>query len=86
MIPQRAWSAPAQHLLQYIPLPNIGPATFSTGGEAQTLRDDKGSFRVDGNSDRWGLLSGYYFFDDYTLNNPYPDRPGRRERSRLQRV
>ncbi len=25
IIPQRAWSAPAQHLLQYIPLPNDGP-------------------------------------------------------------
>ena len=28
MIPQRAWSAPAQHLLQYIPLPNTGTLAF----------------------------------------------------------
>ena len=23
-------------------------------------------------SQRFGLISGYYYFDDYTLNNPYP--------------
>ncbi len=33
IIPQSVWSAPAQHLLQYIPLPNDGPSTFSTGAE-----------------------------------------------------
>ena len=31
IIPTRAWSAPAQHLLQYIPQPNVGSGTFSTG-------------------------------------------------------
>ena len=49
IIPQRVWSSPAQHLLQYIPLPNIGPSTFSTGAQGETVRDDKGSFRVDAN-------------------------------------
>jgi hypothetical protein len=76
IIPQQVWSAPAQHLLQYIPLPNVGPSTFSTGAEGQTVRDDKGSFKVDANSERWGLLSAYYFFDDYNLNNPYPTGQG----------
>jgi hypothetical protein len=76
VIPPRAWSAPAQHLLQYIPLPNDGPATFSSGTEGQKLRDDKGSFRVDSNSDRWGLISAYYFFDDFFENNPYPTGQG----------
>ena len=76
IIPQRAWSAPAQHLLQYIPLPNAGPSTFSTGAEGQKLRDDKSSFRIDEDNGRWGLLSAYYFFDDYTLNNPYPTGQG----------
>ena len=69
-IPQRAWSAPGQHLLQYIPLPNVGSTTFSTSSDGQILRDDKGGLRVDGNSDRRGLLSVYYFIDDYNLNNP----------------
>jgi Carboxypeptidase regulatory-like domain/TonB dependent receptor len=76
IIPQRAWSAPANNLLQYIPAPNVGDSTFSTGSVGKYLRDDKGSFRVDGNSDRWGLLTAYYYFDDYTLNNPYPTGQG----------
>lgn len=75
IIPQHAWSAPAQRLMQYIPQANVGD-TFSTAGEGKTLRDDKGSFRADGNSQRWGLLSAYYYFDDYRLNNPYPTGQG----------
>jgi hypothetical protein len=76
IIPQQAWLSPAQHLLQYIPLPNDGPSTFSTGSDGETVRDDKGSFRIDGNSDRLGLLTAYYFVDDYTVNNPYPTGQG----------
>jgi hypothetical protein len=76
IIPQRGWSEPSKHLLPYIPTPNIGDSIFSTGVDGKTLRDDKGSFRIDGNSTRWGLLSGYYFFDDYALNNPYPTGQG----------
>jgi len=76
IIPQRAWSAPAKNLLQYIPLPNVGDSTFSTAAEGKTVRDDKGSFRADGTSEHWGSLSGYYFFDDYGVNNPYPTGQG----------
>jgi Carboxypeptidase regulatory-like domain len=76
MIPQVAWSAPAKYLLNSIPLPNDGPATFTTASQGEVLRDDKTSFRVDGNNHRWGLLSAYYFFDDFTLNNPYPTGQG----------
>ena len=32
VIPQRAWTVPSQNLLQYIPLPNAGPNTFSGDG------------------------------------------------------
>jgi hypothetical protein len=71
VIPQRAWSAPAKNLLQYIPTPNSGSNQISTAAYSQTVRDDKGSFRLDGNT-RWGQLSGYYFVDDYHLDNPYP--------------
>ncbi len=70
IIPQRAWSLPAQKLLQYIPAPN-NTNGFSTSAFDQTLRDDKGAARVDANT-RWGLLSAYYFADDFILNNPYP--------------
>ena len=71
-IPQRAWSEPARHLLAYIPAPNIGDGTFATSSAGKILRDDKSSGRVDGNSERFGLFSAYYYFDDYRLNNPYP--------------
>jgi hypothetical protein len=70
-IPQSAWSAPAKNLLQYIPSPNVGQNQFSTSAFSQTVRDDKGSARIDGNT-RFGQLSAYYFLDDYNLDNPYP--------------
>jgi hypothetical protein len=76
IIPQRVWSEPAKHLLQYIPAPNVGDATFSTGGEGKILRDGKAGFRADVNTQRWGLISGYYYYDDYNLNNPYPTGQG----------
>ncbi len=71
VVPQKAWSSPAQHLLQYIPSPNSGSNVFATSAYAQTVRDDKTSARLDGNS-RLGQLTGYYFFDQYLLDNPYP--------------
>jgi hypothetical protein len=71
VIPQNAWSAPAKNLLQYIPSPNSSSSQFSTSAFSQTVRDDKGSGRIDFNS-RLGQLSGYYFLDDYRLDNPYP--------------
>jgi Carboxypeptidase regulatory-like domain/TonB dependent receptor len=75
VIPQTAWSAPALALLKYIPSPNSGADQFTTSAYAQTVRDDKVSGRVDGNS-RWGQLSTYYFFDNYRLDNPYPGQQG----------
>jgi hypothetical protein len=74
-IPARAWSVPAQNLLQYIPAPNASSDQFSTSAYNQALRDDKGALRVDANTG-WGLVSGYYFLDDYSLNNPYPVAQG----------
>jgi hypothetical protein len=75
IIPIQAWSIPGQRLLQYIPAPNVGDTQFSTGSSAQTVRDDKASVRLDGNT-RVGLMSGYYFVDDYRLDNPYPRQQG----------
>ncbi len=76
VIPQRAWAEPSRHLLPYIPSPNVAEGVFSTAALGRVLRDDKGSFRVDGTFTRWGTLSAYYFFDDYSLNNPYPAGQG----------
>jgi hypothetical protein len=71
VIPQSAWSVPAQRMLQYIPAPNTASGTFATSSYNQTVRDDKAATRVDANT-RWGLLSAYYFIDDFYLVNPYP--------------
>jgi len=70
VIPMSAWSAPAKNLLRYIPQPNVGANTFATSAYNQTLRDDKGAYRLDYNS-HW-VCSLLLFLDDYTLNNPYP--------------
>lgn len=74
-IPQTAWSAPAKSLLQYIPSPNVTATQYSTSAFAQTNRDDKGSVRLDADT-HIGRISGYYFLDDYTLDNPYPSQQG----------
>jgi hypothetical protein len=74
-IPTSAWSAPAINLLKYIPKPNNPNGTFSTSAFNETLRDDKGAYRLDANT-RWGLLSAYYFLDDWSQNNPYPVAQG----------
>jgi Carboxypeptidase regulatory-like domain len=69
-IPQNVWSVPAQKLLQYIPAPNTSNG-YATSSFNQVVRDDKGAVRVDANS-RLGLFSGYYFVDDFNLDDPYP--------------
>ena len=74
-IPESAWSVPAQNLLKYIPAPNSSSNQFSTSAFNQELRDDKGAVRLDANTG-WGLISAYYFLDDYSLNNPYPVAQG----------
>jgi hypothetical protein len=75
VIPQSAWSAPAMHLLQYIPSANNANGTFSSSAFDLSLRDDKGAYRVDANTG-WGLLTAYYFLDDWSQNNPYPIAQG----------
>jgi hypothetical protein len=70
VIPQSAFSAPSAALLKYIPTPNLADGLFTSSALDETLRDDKWSFRVDANT-RAGMFSGYYFFDDWKLVNPY---------------
>ncbi len=74
-IPQSLWSAPAQSLLGSIPRPNVGQALFATSAEAQTIDDNKGAVRFDWTHGS-GTLTGYYFLDDYSLDNPYPTGTG----------
>ena len=75
IIPQRAWSAPATTLLKYIPAPNVGNSVFSTSSYNQILDDDKVGQRID-LVKPWGTIFGYYFWDNYTENNPYPTAQG----------
>jgi hypothetical protein len=73
IIPSAAVSAPAQALLKYFPQPNTiegGQPFFETGASNNILRDDKGGIRIDGNT-RAGMLSAYYFLDDYSQQCPY---------------
>jgi hypothetical protein len=74
-IPQSIWSAPAKYLLASIPQPNAGAALFATAAEAETLQDDKGALRLDWRRGK-GTLTGYYFLDGYSLDNPYPTGTG----------
>jgi hypothetical protein len=69
-IPRSAFSTPAQNLLKYIPSPNLGASFFSTQFPMR-LSDNKTSGRVDTSTDH-NTLSAYYFFDGYTLTDPYP--------------
>jgi hypothetical protein len=75
VIPMSAWSAPAINLLKYIPAPNMGSDLFGTSAYPETVRDDKGSGRIDANT-RFGQINGYYFLDHYRLDNPYPGGQG----------
>src|SRR5271154_2710324 len=77
IIPQSVFAAPtpAHNLLQYIPQPNVGTNQFSTSAYNLALRDDKGAYRLDANM-RWGLMSAYYFLDDWSQDNPYPVAQG----------
>ncbi len=63
VIPDSAFSAPAKALLPYIPHPNGGPYFVSSANKVH-IRDDRFGLRVDGHSEKWGMMSAYYFFDD----------------------
>ncbi|MGA7522676.1 MAG: TonB-dependent receptor [Acidobacteriaceae bacterium] len=74
-IPAAVWSAAAGHLLQSIPQPNAGAGGFETSAAEQQIRDDKGSARLDWDT-KAGTVTGYYFLDDYRVDNPYPTGEG----------
>jgi hypothetical protein len=69
-IPSTAFSAPASKILPFIPTPNDG-SFFSTSSQALRINDYKTSGRVDDHT-HVGLISVYYFLDNYSLSNPYP--------------
>src|SRR6185369_6988215 len=78
-IPSAAFTTPSKNLLQFVPPANAtdgaGNPVFSPEAAPSRLNDDKTSGRVDYNS-RFGLLSGYYFFDKYKQSVPNVFLPG----------
>ena len=74
LIPQQAWSKVATNMLPLglIPQPNSADNFFVNSLYARKLRGDKGGIRIDQNT-RFGTLFGYYFADDYLLDDPYPN-------------
>ena len=73
-VPASVFSPISTKLLPFILSPNNADGSFSTSSEALRLNDNKFSGRVD-DSSRFGLLSAYYYFDNYTLNSPYWPSP-----------
>jgi outer membrane receptor protein involved in Fe transport len=80
LIPKGAILNLSNNLLPLIPSVSSAAATatgsdFFTSSLPQRLRDDKGAIRIDDNT-RFGVISGYYFLDDYNLNSPTPSNIG----------
>jgi hypothetical protein len=48
---------------------------FDTATAAESLGDNKGGLRADWTHGR-SALTGYYFLDNYSLDNPYPTGTG----------
>lgn len=69
-VPTTAWDTPAAALMKYIPQANSQGTYFSTSAYSERLSDYKGGIRVD-YATRYGNLFGYYFLDNFSLNNPY---------------
>jgi hypothetical protein len=72
VIPQKAWSPAAAGILPFIPQGDSVTGAFATSAFPNRLRDDKFGARIDDNT-RVGMLSAYYFFDDYNENDAYPN-------------
>jgi Carboxypeptidase regulatory-like domain/TonB dependent receptor len=74
-IPASAFTTPSKNLLQFVPPANSGDTDFSPTAAPTRLNDDKTSGRVDYSS-HLGLLTGYYFFDQYRQSVPNLFLPG----------
>jgi Carboxypeptidase regulatory-like domain len=63
IIPQSVITAPSLNMIKYIPLPNSGQFYTSSSSNSRAW-DDKGGIRIDLSTNRFGMLSWYYFIDD----------------------
>jgi hypothetical protein len=69
-IPTTAFSSISNKVLSLGVIP-ISDSNYTPTGN-QTLHDNRVSGRVDANLGKMGTLFGYYYFDQYSLNNPFP--------------
>jgi hypothetical protein len=78
-IPASVITVPSKNLLQFIPpvtsVDSNGNAFFTPSSEAQHLGDNKTSGRLD-DVTGLGLLSAYYFYDEFRQVNPNIFLPG----------
>ena len=74
-IPASAFTTPSQNLLAFVPPANNGDTDFSPVAAPTRLTDNKASGRVDYHS-HLGMLTGYYFFDQYRQSVPNIFLPG----------
>ncbi|HEX4486722.1 MAG TPA: carboxypeptidase regulatory-like domain-containing protein [Terriglobales bacterium] len=74
-IPSSAFTGPSTNLLQFIPPGNAGDGVFSPVAPPVRLKDNKTSGRIDYNAPV-GLLTGYYFFDQFQQDTPNIFLPG----------
>jgi hypothetical protein len=85
---QSEWSSErpghAKNLLQYIPQPNVGANNFATSAYNETLRDDKGAYRLDYNSH--GAALGLLFSGRLHPQQSLSGGAERSERAGLQRA
>lgn len=72
IVPASAMDPVAAKLMKYIPPPNVAGNFFSTSANKETFDDNETSYHVDGQS-KWGMLSGYYYYDKNSLDNPYAE-------------
>jgi Carboxypeptidase regulatory-like domain/TonB dependent receptor len=77
-IPASVITKPSTNLLTYVPPANTvidGTSYFTPGNAPVRLTDDKASGRIDFDT-HLGLLTGYYFFDQYDQTIPNALLPG----------
>jgi hypothetical protein len=70
VIPQATFSSAAKGLLQFIPVPNQGGATFVGSDNNWNTSANQGGIRIDANTPA-GTISGYYSIYDSSLIRAY---------------
>ncbi|MCW5978579.1 MAG: carboxypeptidase regulatory-like domain-containing protein [Bryobacteraceae bacterium] len=73
VIPESAFSSAAKGTMGFIPLANRGSDIYVSSTEPIRTRDDMLGQRVDFLHQRTGNWSGYYYFQDTDVNDPFGD-------------